>query len=51
VAIYSLIQGNNGVTQWPQVMAGSCILAVPALVALLLGQRYIRSGLAAGAVK
>lgn len=51
IAISGLIQGQTGVTPWPQVMAGSVLLCVPALVAVLFAQRYITSGLAAGAVK
>jgi multiple sugar transport system permease protein len=51
IAISGLIQGQSGVTPWPQVMAGAVLLCIPALVAVLFAQRYITSGLAAGAIK
>jgi multiple sugar transport system permease protein len=51
IAISGLVQGQAGVTPWPQVMAGSVLLCIPALVAILFAQRYITSGLSAGAVK
>lgn len=51
IAISGLIQGQAGVTPWAQVMAGSVLLCIPALVAVLFAQRYITSGLSAGAVK
>lgn len=51
IAISGLIQGQTGVTPWAQVMAGSVLLCIPALVVVLFAQRYITSGLSAGAVK
>lgn len=51
IAVSGLIQGQAGVTPWPEVMAGSVLLCVPALVAVLFAQKYITSGLASGAVK
>jgi multiple sugar transport system permease protein len=51
IAVSGLIQGQAGVTPWPQVMAGSVLLCVPALLAVLFAQRYIAGGLAAGAVR
>jgi len=51
IAIAGLVQGQAGVTPWPEVMAGAVLLCIPALVAVLFAQKYITSGLAAGAIK
>lgn len=51
IAISGLVQGQAGVTPWPEVMAGSVLLCIPALIAVLFAQRYITSGLSAGAIK
>jgi multiple sugar transport system permease protein len=51
IAISGLVQGQSGVTPWPEVMAGSVLLCIPALIAILFAQRYITSGLSAGAIK
>lgn len=51
IAVSGLVQGQSGVTPWPQVMAGSVLLCLPALIAVLFAQKYITSGLASGAVK
>lgn len=51
INIYGLVQGATGVTAWPEIMAGSVLLSIPALLAVLFAQRYITSGLTAGAVK
>lgn len=51
IAISGLVQGQAGVTPWPQIMAGSVLLCIPALLAILFAQRYITSGLSSGAVK
>lgn len=45
--VYALITANAAVS-WPEVMAGSVILALPAVLAVLFAQRYIRTGLSAG---
>ena len=36
---------------WSEVMAGSLILALPVLLAIIVAQRYIRIGISAGAIK
>jgi len=51
ISIYNLVGNINDVVSWPEVMAGCVILAAPALLAVMLAQRYIRSGISAGAVK
>jgi multiple sugar transport system permease protein len=51
VAIYSFVAGDNAATAWPEVMAGSIVVAVPALLAVLVAQRFIRNGLTAGAIQ
>lgn len=51
IAISGLVQSQTGVTPWTEVMAGSVLLCIPALVAVLFAQRFITSGLSAGAVK
>lgn len=51
IAVSGLIQGQSGVTPWPEIMAGAVLLCVPALVAVLFAQRFITGGLSAGAVK
>jgi len=51
IGIYNLIGTSTNVVSWPEVMAGSLILGVPALLAVAFAQRYIRSGISAGALK
>jgi multiple sugar transport system permease protein len=50
IGIYNLIGSSVDVVSWPEVMAGCLILGAPALLAVILAQRYIRAGLSAGAV-
>jgi ABC-type glycerol-3-phosphate transport system permease component len=42
---------ETGQVVWPEVMAGSLILALPVLLAITVAQRYIRIGISAGAIK
>jgi multiple sugar transport system permease protein len=51
IGIYNLISSAMDVVSWPEVMAGSLILGVPALLAVAFAQRYIRSGISTGALK
>jgi multiple sugar transport system permease protein len=53
IAIYNLsgVAVETGTVVWPEVMAGSLILAVPVLLAIIVAQRYIRIGISAGAIK
>lgn len=51
VLIAGMVQGALGTTPWNQVMAASVLLSLPALIAIIFAQRYITSGLSAGAVK
>ena len=51
IGIYNLVSNSaTDVVSWPEVMAGCLILGVPALLAVILAQRYIRSGISTGAV-
>jgi multiple sugar transport system permease protein len=38
-------------TNWPQMMAGGFIFAIPPLIIMMLGNKYVVSGLTAGAIK
>jgi multiple sugar transport system permease protein len=51
ISIYNLIGTSTTVVSWPEVMAGSLILGVPALLAVAFAQRYIRAGISSGALK
>ena len=53
IAIYNLsgVAAQTGAVVWPEVMAGSLILALPVLLAIIVAQRYIRIGISAGAIK
>jgi multiple sugar transport system permease protein len=51
IAISGLVQNDTGVTPWSEVMAGSVLLCVPALVVVFVAQRFISGGLTTGAVK
>jgi multiple sugar transport system permease protein len=51
IGIYNLVSNSaTDVVSWPEVMAGCLILGAPALLAVILAQRYIRSGISTGAV-
>jgi multiple sugar transport system permease protein len=45
--VYAMITANAAVS-WPEVMAASVVLGLPTVLALVLAQRYIRTGLNAG---
>jgi multiple sugar transport system permease protein len=49
VGLSKLIVGD--VVLWGQIMAGSAVMSLPILFVYILGQRYIISGMTAGAVK
>jgi multiple sugar transport system permease protein len=53
IAIYNLtgVAVETGQVVWSEVMAGSLILALPVLLAIIVAQRYIRIGISAGAIK
>jgi multiple sugar transport system permease protein len=51
INIYNLVGNINDVVSWPEVMAGCLVLAAPALLAVMIAQRYVRTGISAGAVK
>ena len=51
IGIYNLIGTTTTVVSWPEVMAGSLILGVPALLAIAFAQRYVRAGISTGALK
>lgn len=53
VAIANLSAANvtSAGPSWQEVMAGSVILALPVLLAIMFAQRYIRAGISAGAIK
>ena len=53
ITIYNLsgVAAQTGAVVWPEVMAGSLILALPVLLAIIVAQRYIRIGISAGAIK
>lgn len=50
IGIYNLVSSSVDVVSWPEVMAGCLILSLPALLAIILAQRYIRAGISTGAV-
>ena len=47
----TLLQTNDGVTNWGPVMAGTVLAMLPILVLFLLLQRQMIKGLTAGALK
>ncbi|NDL57154.1 carbohydrate ABC transporter permease [Phytoactinopolyspora mesophila] len=49
LGIYAYI-GNN-TTQWNSIMATAVVASIPAAVLLIVAQRYVASGVTAGAVK
>jgi multiple sugar transport system permease protein len=51
ISIYNLTGVTLQNVNWPEVMAGSLILGVPAVAAVAFAQRYIRAGISAGALK
>lgn len=51
IGIYNLIGTTTTVVSWPEVMAGSLILGVPALLAIAFAQRYVVAGISTGALK
>ena len=51
IAVYNLTGVTLQNVNWPEVMAGSLILGVPAVAAVAFAQRYIRAGISAGALK
>jgi multiple sugar transport system permease protein len=51
ISIYNLTGLTMQNVNWPEVMAGSLILGIPAVAAVAFAQRYIRAGISAGALK
>jgi multiple sugar transport system permease protein len=52
IVIYDLLGGTSTqIVDWPEVMAASLLLALPAMIAIGAAHHYIRTGLGAGAVK
>ncbi|MEI7026498.1 carbohydrate ABC transporter permease [Paenibacillus sp. y28] len=49
LAVFNFISGTS--IEWGALMAAACIITLPVLLMALLTQRYIVSGLSAGAVK
>lgn len=49
VAVFNFISYSD--VNWGGLMAAACIITLPVLVIAMVAQRYIVSGLAAGAVK
>lgn len=49
IAVFNFISYSD--INWGALMAAACIITVPVLIIALVAQRYIVSGLAAGAVK
>ncbi|WP_348632608.1 carbohydrate ABC transporter permease [Paenibacillus sp. PvR098] len=49
LAVYGFISGTS--IEWGALMAAACIITLPVLVISLITQKYIVSGLSAGAVK
>jgi ABC-type glycerol-3-phosphate transport system permease component len=46
----SSLQGQYS-TDWPTIMAGSLLITLPVVLIFLMLQRYLVSGMTAGAVK
>jgi multiple sugar transport system permease protein len=51
IGVYNLTGVTMQDVNWPEVMAGSLILGIPALIAVAFAQRYIQAGISAGALK
>jgi multiple sugar transport system permease protein len=51
IGIYNLIGTTTTVVSWAEVMAGSLILGLPALLAIAFAQRYVVAGISTGALK
>jgi multiple sugar transport system permease protein len=51
ISIYNLTGVTLQNVNWPEVMAGSLILGIPAVAAVAFAQRYIRAGISGGALK
>jgi multiple sugar transport system permease protein len=51
IGIYNLIGTTTTVVSWSEVMAGSLILGLPALLAIAFAQRYVVAGISTGALK
>jgi len=49
--LISLAQSNDLTTTWPQFSALSILSAIPLVILFMIIQRYLRAGLAIGAVK
>ncbi|QMV43918.1 carbohydrate ABC transporter permease [Cohnella cholangitidis] len=49
IAIYSFVGGAS--IQWGALMAAACIITLPVIIIAMLAQKYVVSGLSAGAVK
>lgn len=47
----TMLQNNEGVTNWGPVMAGTVLASVPMIIVFLFLQRHMIKGLTAGAVK
>lgn len=51
LTLFSLAQSGNLTTTWPQFAAMSVLSAIPLVIVFMIIQRYLRAGLAIGAVK
>jgi sn-glycerol 3-phosphate transport system permease protein len=47
----TMLQNNDGVTNWGPVMAGTVLTILPVLILFLVLQRQMIKGLTSGAVK
>jgi sn-glycerol 3-phosphate transport system permease protein len=47
----TMLQNNDGVTNWGPVMAGTVLTILPVLILFLILQRQMIKGLTSGAVK
>lgn len=47
----TLLQNNEGLSNWGPVMAGTILVMIPVLLIFLLLQRHMIKGLTSGAVK
>lgn len=49
--VIALKSSDQGASNWTLMLAGSCVSLIPVLIVYIFGNRYMVSGLSAGAVK
>jgi len=49
IAVYNFMGGTS--INWGALMAAACVITLPVIIIAMLSQKYVVSGLSAGAVK